>query len=275
VDADTSGWKEVNVKPRTTLPTVVSKGLQMGRRTQYAVRYFLASTIHRVQGDTISLLATELSLHKKQYRLWQREQFAVLISRVQTCKNIIFVGNQVETAAAIEHVLSRSSKWDALIEHDLSELNVAGNTGRARQLVLDDHPFMPIYRELPSMACGYSYKLTSLLCVAPSYIGECLDLHAELRKHNTGYGVPETHNTALHPWGIYAVVYGFNENGDENVRDLRNDFVYEWRGRLTTNTHEVFRLCNDIANDWTNGTSRLRNIGQLTVVKCGHYSMPE
>ena len=33
-----SDWPEIEVRPRTTLPTVVGRGLQMGRRTQFPVR---------------------------------------------------------------------------------------------------------------------------------------------------------------------------------------------------------------------------------------------
>ena len=128
----------------------------MGRRMQFPVRYHLASTIHRIQGDNVSLLATELSTSNKKYRLWQREQFTVLLSRVRHCKDIIFVGNVADTQAAIEDILSRSSKWEALIEHYLSVLDIAGNTSRVRQLSLDLHPFLPMYRELPSTMCGYA-----------------------------------------------------------------------------------------------------------------------
>jgi hypothetical protein len=264
-------WQVTSVGPRTTMPTVVGRALQMGRRTQFPVRYYLASTIHRVQGDNVMLLATELSISKKEYRLWQREQFAVLISRVHHCRDIIFVGNVTDTQQCIEHIMSQSSKWDALIDYYLSELNVANENSRARQLLLDSHPFLPMYRELPSTACGYAYMITSMSCVAPSYIGECLDLRAELRKHNTGYGVQETRNTTLHPWGVYAFVFGFGQNSQDNGLQARNDFVCEWRFRLSniTNPDVVFQVGSDVANDWAHGTSRLGCRGQLTIVKCG------
>ena len=207
--------------------------LMVGSSILAAVRYYLASTIHRIQGDNVSVLATELSISKREYRLWQREQFAVLMSRVQRCGDIIFVGRVADIQAAIEDILKRSSKWDALIEHYLDELNVARERSCARRLVLDRHPFLPIYRELPSTACGYVYMLSSLSCVAPSYIGESVDLKCALRQHNTGYGAELTKNTALHPWGIYAIVYGFVNSDDDAGRSaVRDAFVDEWRARL-------------------------------------------
>ena len=75
-------WPLLIVGPRTTPPVLVGSYLQMGRRTQFPIRYYMCSTIHRIQGDTVNILATELSASKREYRLWQKEQFTVLISRV-------------------------------------------------------------------------------------------------------------------------------------------------------------------------------------------------
>lgn len=69
----------------------------MGRRAQFPVRYHLASTIHRIQGDIVPLYATQVSEIQREYRLWRKEQFAVLISRAEHCKDIIFVGNKLDT----------------------------------------------------------------------------------------------------------------------------------------------------------------------------------
>ena len=189
----------------------------MSKRVQFPVRYYVASTIHRVQGDSVLLLATELSTTKKNYRLWQREQFAVLMSRVRSCQDIIFVGRAADTRTAIEDIMARGSKWDALVDHYISELNVARDLDRARQLVLDVHPFLPIYRELPSTSCGYAYMFCSLSRVAPIHIGQCIDLKAELHAHNTGYGDELTNNTALHPWGVYVFVNGFEQRSEDEA----------------------------------------------------------
>jgi Helitron helicase-like domain at N-terminus/PIF1-like helicase len=266
-----SDWPEIKVGPRTTLPTVVGRGLQMGRRTQFPVRYYLASTIHRIQGDTVPLMATELSLSKRSYRLWQREQFAVLISRVQRCQDLIFVGSRDDTRAAIEHIMSCSSKWDSLVEHYLAELNVAVAPTAARRLVLDRHPFQPMYRELPSsVGCGYVFILISLACVSRCYIGETMDLKECLRKHNTGYGEDETRNTALHPWGVYGFVYGFYETNDDEGRGMRNEMVQRWRNAINARTSPDAAYASGvlIADEW------MAHHGcQLTIVKCGQCSV--
>jgi hypothetical protein len=255
---------------------VVGKSLQMGRRVQFPVRYYLASTIHRVQGDNVSLLATELSTKKKQYRLSQREQFAVLISRVHNCRDIIFVGNPEETKLAIEDIMSTSSDWDELIEQYLSELNVASrvNTNRASHLVMDVHPFLPVYREVPTTNCGYSYMLCSISRSAPIYIGDCNDLKSELRKHNTGYGTPFTNNTALHPWGLYVFVYGFDETTENNSRLMRATFNDLWRVRLRANQSpdDAYAVCCHLADECASNKSLLGYPIKLTVVKCGQMA---
>ena len=68
----TAEWPTVTVGTRTTPPLIVGACLQMGRRSQFPVRCYFCSTIHRIQGDTVPLLATQLSNSERQYRLWQR-----------------------------------------------------------------------------------------------------------------------------------------------------------------------------------------------------------
>jgi len=116
--------------------------------------------------------------------------------------------------------------------------------------------------------------ITSLSCVAPSYIGECMDLQSELRKHNTGYGSEVTRNTALHPWGVYAFVYGFYA-GDDNGSNPRALSIEDWRFRVSEdyNLDEVFVVGRDLANEWSGGISGLGFPHILTIVKCGQFSL--
>jgi predicted GIY-YIG superfamily endonuclease len=214
-------WPEVVVGVRTTPPSIVGPCLQMGRRTQFPVRYYFCTTIHRIQGDTVPLLATQLSNSERQYRLWQKEQFVVLISRVQRCRDVIFVGSAAETRNAIVRILGRSSKWDVLVDQYLTALNVAARPAAVREISLDSHPFLPLYRELPTAVCGYVYMLASVSCAGKFYIGETNDLKRCLRQHNTGYGSEQTRDTALHPWGIFAFVVGFESSNSAAARDSK------------------------------------------------------
>ena len=127
-------------------------------------------TIHRIQGETVHLYATQISDVDKQYRPWQKEQFAVLISRAHYCKDIIFVGSKNDTRNAIISILGRSSKWDLLIDKYISNLDILSHH-RVREIDLNFHPFQPLYRELPNAFCGYVYLLSSIADSWQCYVG--------------------------------------------------------------------------------------------------------
>ena len=267
-------WREVTVSRRTTPPVVVGRFLQMGRRTQFPVRYYLASTIHRIQGDTVPVLATELSTTNRDLKLWQREQLAVLISRVSHLDDIIFVGSKEETAAAIKQILSGSTMWDSLVDMYIKTLNIAEYSDTARHVILDTHPYLPMYRELPAAAHGLVYMLASLSTPNRHYIGQTMDLKKALREHNTGYGAESTRNTRLHPWGVYAFVHGFDHKVDSahRAKELRVAFAFEWNDsvRLDMPIDRVYECGAKLADYW-----KQSGYDEMTVVKCGDTKKKE
>ena len=58
-------------------------------------------------------------------RLWQREQLAILVSRVEDYRDIIFVGDKEETRHAVERLLACTSKWDVLVDHYIDALDIS------------------------------------------------------------------------------------------------------------------------------------------------------
>jgi len=60
-------WPRIQVRRRTTPAVPVGRGVQMARRTQFPLRYHLASTIHRIQGETLAVYATQLSSVKREF----------------------------------------------------------------------------------------------------------------------------------------------------------------------------------------------------------------
>jgi hypothetical protein len=221
-------WPEVLVGPRTCSPMVVGAGLQMGRRTQFPIRYNVSSTIHRIQGETVALYATQLSDKIREYKLWQKEQLAVLISRAQRCADIIFVGSQVETKSAIVHILKADTRWESLIDQYILALDVLTRPP-VREIRMENHPLRPMSRELPTASCGYVYLLASNPHPRNIYIGQCEDLKRSLREHNTGYGNEVTRPTSLHPWGVFAFVCGFEDQVSQVGIDRRTQFFHEWQ----------------------------------------------
>jgi predicted GIY-YIG superfamily endonuclease len=266
-------WPLILVGPRTTPPSVVGKYMRMGRRTQFPVRYYVCSTLHRIQGDAVPLVAIKVSVEQREYGLWQREQLAVIISRVQRCHDIIFVGSQSDTRAALERIMARRSTLDRLTDHYVSALHVAGNLERVRRsALLDLHPFRPLYRELPSSASGYVYMLASQAIADSVYIGETDDLRSCLRLHNSGYGAEETRNTALHPWGVYAFLIGFSTDMTDSEASQRRQFVDRWRAAVSLglNVDDVYNIGVQLAEEWMWTAAE----SVLTAVKCGQRIPP-
>jgi hypothetical protein len=257
-----SEWPEICIGRRTTPATVVGRCLQMGRRTQFPVRYHLTSTIHRIQGETVQLCATQISEVDRHYRLWQKEQLTVLISRAQRCADIIFVGSRSQTKNAIISILARSSRWDGIIDNYMSSLDVLCRPV-VREIRLELHPFLPLYRELPSASCGYVYLLASIPNSRVSFVGECIDLKKALREHNTGYGDLTTKPTELHPWGVFAFVCGFECDNPKLAEKRRKDF----RQTLVLDMHAgpelIYLRIKEQVCDWNR-----RGLG-VVIVKCG------
>ena len=264
VDSIPAEWPEIHVRRRTTPAILVGRALQMGRRTQFPVRYHLASTIHRIQGDTVALYATQLSDIHREYRLWQKEQFAVLISRAEHIKDIIFVGGKTDTKRAIVKILQQSSKWDMLIDRYISSLNTLG-APEVREISLDVHPFKPMYRELPSGISGLVYLLVSMAVPEISYLGETENLKASLLRHNTGYGDECTRQTSLHPWGVYAFVCGFDDNDVASGVERRKEFYESVRQFVAgAGPEKAYAVLRDKVHLWTEMGCK-----NLVLVKCG------
>ena len=277
IDADDipDDWPQVVVPRKTSHSIVVGRGLQMGRRTQFPIRYYLTSTIHRIQGETVDLYATQISEVYKQYRLWQKEQFAVLISRAHYCRDIIFVGDRNDTRNAIVKILGRSSKWSLLIDQYMSNLDVLSDV-IVPEIDLNVHPFEPLYRELPTAPCGYMYLLVSIPHPEHTYAGETDDIKKRLREHNTGYGVEETRPTELHPWALFAFVCGFdfdNEEMDEGVTlleygiEARKEFLQRYfdASDWTSDAEAKYLSMRNLVEYW----NTTRGGVKLVIVKCG------
>ena len=97
-----------------------------------------------------------------------------------------------------------------------------------------------------------------------SHVSHADNIKKALRSINTGYGDPETQDTALHPWGIFAFVSGF-EIADEPFFD-RAEFMRVWRNASSRmpSIDNIYNRGHVLANQW------LTLYGyKLDIVKCG------
>ena len=125
-------WPAFSVKKRSSPPVSLSGQKTHALRKQFPLTNFVCSTIHKAIGETLPKIATQVSLIHKEYRLWEREQLLVLLSRVATLQDIIFVTNDNNDAInAMMHLLQTPSRWAAHIDQVLQSLDSSALGPRA------------------------------------------------------------------------------------------------------------------------------------------------
>ena len=58
-------------------------------------------------GGALSSMATEVSLNDPLFRLWDKGQLVVILSRTKTAMHTIFVGNKANTIDALKSILTK------------------------------------------------------------------------------------------------------------------------------------------------------------------------
>ena len=76
------------------------------RRLQHPVKPFAASTIHKCIDDDVPFLATKIATsnpaEKKMFKLWEKNQLLVIISRVRELKHLTFIDPKEITLQTIK-----------------------------------------------------------------------------------------------------------------------------------------------------------------------------
>ena len=96
-----------------------------------------------------------MSLSDPKYKLWEKEQFIVLLSRTHYAKDINFVSDPQETAEAMASLLGTSSQYSEYMCHIWEHLCCISNTLLQNTTIL--HPFHPVDVEIPSDYLGVVY----------------------------------------------------------------------------------------------------------------------
>lgn len=72
-------------------------GGMFGKRRQYDIRPRIAMTIHKAMGSDFGQIISSVCHDGiNGFRLWDKAQVIVLLSRVHTTQNLIFVGNNIK-----------------------------------------------------------------------------------------------------------------------------------------------------------------------------------
>ena len=67
----------------------------------------------------MSSMATEVSLNDPLFRLWDKGQLVVILSRTKSAKHTIFVGNKADTIDSLKSILIKRPQWCDYIEQVL------------------------------------------------------------------------------------------------------------------------------------------------------------
>ena len=242
IDFDTNSSKEfyvnlgfrevkVGIAPERTVP--LKRDIQ-AKRKQYGLRHRVTSTIHAAQGETLSSMATEISLNDPLFRLWDKGQLVVILSRTKTAKDTIFVGNKADTIEALKSILTKKTQWCDYIERvlELITINSDTNANTTNQhenylplMSQETYPFRICDISLPQCRTGFVYFLLSVKQRTFTYIGTTDCIRKRIRQHNNGYGAQTTSPVSLRPYSVMAYICGF----DGEKKQLRYHIERQWK----------------------------------------------
>ena len=166
-----------------------------GNCKQYRLRHNISGTIHLAIGDTLSSVATSISIHNPSYKLQNKGQLMVIISRTPIYFDTIFVGDKEDTLDALVYLLKYCTQWIDYMEALLCIVTINDNDSdfheeRNNNPVMDQStfPFLITDFTVPEDSSGYVYILISTKCYSYTYICKTTNMFAHLRTHNSGYG---------------------------------------------------------------------------------------
>ena len=228
---DIQRWRSVVLRRQVGVVHRVNSGL-VCRRIQLPVKMYVASTVHKIMGDTVPSLATQIVGGKK-FALWAKEQLYVVLSRVTDLSNVTFVGNRNETLHAIKEL---SQKENHLLWYIEALLDIyshgSGRIAKCQQF----HPFPLKHFDVPTASIGFCYLLISVPHRDLFYIGSCKNLRKRLSQHNAGTGGHFTRPIERRPWALAAYVYGFTDLSLKTHAQFEADWQRSMQARHLTST---------------------------------------
>ena len=181
-------------------------------RLQYCIKPRFTSTIHAAMGETLRRVALQINNLSRDFKLWDKAQVIVALSRTKYGKDIIFVGDKNDTINSIVDLIKKTSQWSEYMEHVLELVTVNSSDPQRRVLTQQSYPFRIIDQALPVCNSGYVYFLISTR-QEYVYIGRTTNIRRRLRQHNQGLR-PSTRSTPinLRPYACAAFICGLDGN---------------------------------------------------------------
>ena len=262
-----SGWRKVTVNQVYT-PVYTNKTSFL-RRYFFPLKNYVASTIHKCLGDTFPKIVTKISSTDSDYKLWEKEQLLVLLSRVSKLEEITFIGEKADIEATLCTIIQKQNCWSEFIENFLTRLTPSSNPNSTASLNLTTTCFSPWNTVLPADETGFVYLLTSTKIASAFFIGETVGLRKCLKEINCGYGPDSTRPIERRPWALLAFATGFTtENMMTNARQRKSleATMTHKAAQLGPNVSSVsvFQIFNDCAKCFGDVNQQ-----EICVVQCG------
>ena len=232
-NASTNTWRTITVRYQ---PGVIYQynPSTASRRHQFPLKMFVAATVHKVMGDTIPSLATQLVGGKK-FNFWAKEQLYVLISRVQQLSDVMFVGDKDATLNALRIVLQKENHLTPFIHQITNTMTQPNAYVSTSQLV---YPFPRKLYDVPTSSSGFTYLLMSIKLPHLFYIGKTMNMRRRLQEHNSGHGSDFTRPMERRPWTLTAFVFGFCNK----TLDTVSTFEKDWQEAMILLNRDVTNL---------------------------------
>jgi hypothetical protein len=158
-----------------------------GQRLQYGFQHRIAAMVPAVMGSDFNRQIMLESRTDSWYHLWEKEQAVVLLLRMFLARDLIFVGDKVDTIYALASLIQMRSKYTKYILHMLQTLcgTLVGGCSLSAPVIQNDLiPFWPIDIQLLQEGYGYCYTIVSLQDMGTTFIGHALSFVNRLNQHN-------------------------------------------------------------------------------------------
>ena len=203
-------WPRMDIKARESVSVVVGSNCLLGRRIQYPFSHFFCSTIHKSVGQTLPEVGIQLS-NNEDFKIWERMQFTVEISRTRFLQNIWFVGDRSNILNELRAVF------------DIKDLHIEKVIERIESLCINATSDSPRYFSHESMLTLLTTSYTPpehgfiyhVVCKSKPYLSfirsTTMRLENQIREDNANRGIIKSGGDCLEACGF---IHGFSSNNE-------------------------------------------------------------
>ena len=243
------GWRTVTVKKMEGLPHNFRQNSSL-RRIQFPLKPFQAATIHKCIGDDVPLLATQIATtepsERSMFKLWEKNQLLVLISRVKELKHLTFVGSKSATLKSIEAICSNISQWDYFIHNFVESLANQNSSLDVTTFPISHHVYAMSRQTLPEDNCATVYCFMSLKDETLS-IGRCQNIRKELEQANSYCADSPQSTVSRKPWALLCAAFEpSNSTTDSSTISLESNWLNAIHTLQRITPHDVVHCLQNV-----------------------------